>query len=67
MKLPGFAAEASLNKTDGGRWWSDATPPRQLQLVPQLGFGTGVTYPPGDDDCYCCSQWVRCPCGLTLG
>lgn len=40
------------------------------QILPQLGFGgggIGVTYPPGDDDCYCCTGWIRCPCGLSLG
>jgi len=40
------------------------------QILPQLGFGgggIGVTYPPGGDDCYCCLQWIRCPCGLSFG
>jgi len=40
------------------------------QILPQLGFGVGgigVTYPPSGDDCYCCLQWIRCPCGLSFG
>jgi hypothetical protein len=67
MNLPGFNAEATLYKTKEAPWLSKAAPGRRPQLLLQLGFGGGVTYPPGGDDCYCCLQWVRCPCGLSLG
>ena len=72
MKVPGFTAEASLIRTKQAFRLSssNAVPGRQPQIGPQLGFGgggIGVTYPPGDDDCYCCTSWVRCPCGLSIG
>jgi len=70
MSIPGFTAEASLYKTSAA-FQSSQEPPRSMpQISPQLGFGRGggigVTYPPGDDDCYCCTSWVRCPCGLSI-
>lgn len=67
MNLPGFNAEATLYKTREAHRLSKAVPDRRPQALPQLGFGGGVTYPPGGDDCYCCLQWGRCPCGLSLG
>jgi len=70
MNLPGFNAEASLYPTRESHGLSGVAGGRRPQILPQLGFGgggIGVTYPPGDDDCYCCTSWVRCPCGLSLG
>lgn len=72
MKVPGFTAEASLFRTKEAFRLSSSNgvPGRQPQIGPQLGFGggggIGVTYPPGDDDCYCCTSWVKCPCGLSI-
>ena len=69
MKVPGFTAEASLFRTKKAFRLSNAVR-RRPQIVPQLGIGggggIGVTYPPGDDDCYCCTSWVKCPCGLSI-
>jgi hypothetical protein len=68
MNLPEFNAEATLYNTRDTPWLSQAIPGGRPLLLPQLGIGGGgVTYPPGGDDCYCCVQWVRCPCGLSLG
>ena len=71
MNLPGFNAEASLYPTRESHGLSGVAGGKRPQMIlPQLGFGgggIGVTYPPGDDDCYCCTSWVRCPCGLSLG
>jgi len=70
MRMPGFTADAALASTrqtygvskEGGVL-GGLSP-----VVPQLAIGgVGVTYPPGDDDCYCCTQWIRCPCDLSLG
>jgi hypothetical protein len=73
MNMPGFTAEASLYKTKEASRFSKAAPGSMETVLPQLGFGgggfgggIGVTYPPGDDDCYCCTQYVRCPCGLSI-
>jgi hypothetical protein len=71
MNLPGFNAEASLGDTRESHWTSETARGSATQIVPQLGIGIGgggigVTYPPGDDDCYCCTSWVRCPCGLSI-
>jgi hypothetical protein len=70
MRIPSFTAEASLYKIKEASWFSEAVPTGGPPILPQLGFGgagIGVTYPPGGDDCYCCVQWTRCPCGLSLG
>jgi hypothetical protein len=70
MNLPGFNAESTLYKSEKTPWLS-RTALDGPQILPQLGFGFGggggITYPPGGDDCYCCTSWVRCPCGLSLG
>jgi hypothetical protein len=70
MTIPGFTAEASLFKTNtASRLSAVSAPGMRSQVWPQLGIGgggIGVTYPPGDDDCYCCVQYVKCPCGLEL-
>jgi len=70
MNVPGFTAEASLYWTKETSRFSQAVPDSMAKVLPQLGRGgggIGVTYPPGDDDCYCCTSWVRCPCGLSIG
>ena len=68
MNLPAFNAESTLYKAQETHWLSQAVPGGRLLILPQLGIdGGGITYPPGGDDCYCCLQWVRCPCGLSLG
>lgn len=70
MRMPGFTAEDSLrNKMRqeyrGYRHHTDLVNPPSIVAQLGLGFGNGVTYPPGDDDCYCCLGWIRCPCGLA--
>ena len=70
MNIPGFTAEATLRRTKQTFRVSAAAPDSMGKVFPQLGIGgggIGVTYPPGDDDCYCCTSWVRCPCGLSIG
>jgi hypothetical protein len=71
MNIPGFTAEASLYRAKGTSHFARAAPGSFTQVLPQLGIGIGgggigVTYPPGDDDCYCCTSWVLCPCGLSV-
>jgi hypothetical protein len=71
MNIPGFTAEVSLYRTKEASRFSQAASASVPQILPQLGIGIGgggigVTYPPGDDDCYCCTSWVRCPCGLSI-
>ena len=70
MRMPGFTAEACLHNATK-EIYREAVRRASLRPLPhvvtQLGFGSfggGVTYPPDGDDCYCCLQWVRCPCGL---
>ena len=70
MNIPGFTAEVSLYRAKEASRFSQAASASVPQILPQLGIGIGgggigVTYPPGDDDCYCCTSWVRCPCGLS--
>ena len=75
MRMPGFTAEASLHQATAkmhGESGRRAAPDGLSRVLPQLGIGGsggfgggGITYPPGDDDCYCCVGWVRCPCGLA--
>jgi hypothetical protein len=65
VRIPGYTAEASLYERRGVYWSPETAQGERPHLLPQLGFGVGVTYPPDGDDCYCCVQWVRCPCGLA--
>lgn len=71
MKIPGFTADASLYRTRQayGALGDGRAPDGSVQVSPQLGIGGGgVTGPAdGEEYCYVCSQWVRVPCGLTLG
>jgi|HubBroStandDraft_1064217.scaffolds.fasta_scaffold180990_2 hypothetical protein len=71
MTMPGFTAEASLRQDTGEgyqRRAHSAQKGRPALIGAQLGIGpgNGVYYPPGDDDCYCCIAWTRCPCALGL-
>ena len=69
MRMPGFTAEASRHKATTETYQEcghRAALGELTPVLPQLGFGGGVTYPPDDNDCYCCLQWARCPCGLGL-
>lgn len=65
MNMPGYTAEFALGRTQRILQSAEASVATigGSAVLPQMGFGVGVTYPPPDDDeCLYCVQWVRMPC-----